>query len=166
VRRLVLSAIVCASLLAACRGSGPPDPVRLTLPDALTGQPHALEAHRGRPLVIFFFATWCVLCQPMEPAVAEAAHRGRSEGIDVVAIALDIEGRKVIAPYVMALRPPYPVLVGGDRVASGRSPLGHIPRLPAILILDASGRPAWSFTGLADADFILERAREVRGRWP
>lgn len=165
-RRPLLAIAASLFVLASCRGGSLPEPVSLTLPDALTGEPYAFEAHRGRPVVIFFFATWCVLCQPMEPSIAEAAHRGRAEGIEVVAISLDLEGRQIVAPYVLALRPPYPVLLGGKRVASGRSPLGHVPRLPAVLILDATGRPAWSFSGLTDADFILERAREVRDRWP
>ncbi len=166
VRRSLLAAALAASLLAACRRDALPEPIDLSLPQAVTAEPYSFAAKRGGPVVIFFFATWCVLCQAMEPAVAEAAHRGRAEGIEVVAVALDLEGRRIVAPYVLASRPPYPVLLGGPRVASGRSPLGHIPRLPAVLILDSSGRPAWSFSGLADADFILERAREVGGRWP
>lgn len=165
-RRSLLATLAGAAIfLASCRGSQP-QPIDLVLPHALTGEPHSFAAARGKPVVIFFFATWCVLCQAMEPSIAEAAHRGRNEGIEVVAVALDLEGRQIVAPYALALRAPYPILLGGRQVASGRSPLGHIPRLPAVLILDASGRPAWSFSGLADADFILERAREVRGRWP
>jgi len=164
-RRLLLAAALFAAL-AGCRRSTLPDPIDYALPDAVTGAPYSFAEQRGRPVVVFFFATWCVLCQAMEPAVAEAAHRGRAEGIEVVAVALDLEGRRMVAPYVRALRPPYPVLAGGRAVASGRSPFGHIPRLPAVLVLDSSGRPAWSFTGLADADFLLQRAREVRGRGP
>lgn len=167
VRSLRLTAALLAVLLfAGCRRDPLPDPIDLVLAEALTAEPYAFSAQRGEVVVVFFFATWCVLCQAMEPSIAEAAHRGRAEGVEVVAVALDLEGRRIVAPYVAASRPPYPVLLGGPRVASGRSPLGHVPRLPAVLILDPAGRPAWSFSGLADADFILDRAREVRGRGP
>jgi len=165
-RRLLVLAAALLAAFAGCRRASLPDPIDYALPHALTGAPYSFADQRGHPVVIFFFATWCVLCQAMEPAVAEAAHRGRAEGIEVVAVALDLEGRKMVAPYVQALQPPYPVLAGGKAVASGRSPFGHIPRLPAVLVLDSTGRPAWSFSGLADADFILQRAREVRARGP
>lgn len=166
VRRRLLVAAALALALAGCRRASLPEPIDYVLPHAVTGEPYSFADHRGKPVVIFFFATWCVLCQAMEPSVAEAAHRGRAEGIEVVAISLDLEGRRIVAPYVQATRPPYPVLSGGRAVASGRTPFGHVPRLPAVLVLDPTGRPAWSFSGLADADFILERAREVRGRSP
>lgn len=163
-RTLPLLALILA--LAACRRAPLPEPVHLSLPRAVEGTPYSIQAGKGEATIVFFFSTWCVLCQAMEPSVAEAAHRGRAEGIEVVAISLDLEGRRIVAPYVQATRPPYPVLSGGRAVASGRTPFGHVPRLPAVLVLDPTGRPAWSFSGLADADFILERAREVRGRSP
>lgn len=163
-RRLLLGVLLVANLLTACRRISLPEPIDFALPEAITAEPYSFVAQRGQAVVIFFFATWCVLCQAMEPSIAEAAHRGRAEGVEVVAVALDLEGRQIVAPYVLASRPPYPVLVGGKAVASGRSPFGHIPRLPAVLILDPEGRPAWSFSGLADADFILERAREASRR--
>lgn len=165
VRRLFLSFVLAASFVGiGCRGKALPEPVDLILARADTGQPYSFAAHRGRTLVVYFFATWCIPCQVMDPFMAQVEQRGSQEGISVVGVALDIEGRRTVGPYVWGVAPPYPVLLGGGDVAAGRSPFGKIPALPAVMILDASGRPAAVFSGVADADFILERAREVQDR--
>lgn len=157
-------ALLLLILLASCRSRPLPEPIRLSLPSAETGAPFSFESRRGNAVIVFFFSTWCIPCQAMEPFVAETARLGRAEGIDVVGVALDVEGRRTIAPYVHAIRPPYPVVVGGGAVAKGESPFGKIPELPAALFLDREGRPAASISGFADTDALLERAREVAGR--
>ena len=45
----------------------------LTLNDA-RGQPVALESHRGRPLVINLWATWCPPCRREMPVLQQAQH--------------------------------------------------------------------------------------------
>jgi len=160
------SALLLAALagLASCRSAPLPEPVNLALPRAVDGRPFSIQERKGEATVVFFFSTWCVPCQAMEPFVAEAARRGPREGIEVVGIALDTEGNKTVGPYVTATDPPYPVLLGGGAVAEGRSPFGRIPELPAVIFLDSEGRPAAALTGVADTDLLLERARDVRGR--
>lgn len=157
--------LACALvLLASCRSEPLPEPVNLALPRAIDGKPFAIQERKGDATLVFFFSTWCVPCQAMEPFVGEVARRGAREGIEVIGIALDREGNKTVGPYVMATEPPYPVLLGGGAVAEGRSPFGRIPELPAVVFLDSEGRPAAVLTGVADTDLLLERAREVRGR--
>ena len=151
-------------LLASCRGRPLQDPIRLTLPSAETGAPFSFDSRRGSVVIVFFFSTWCLPCQAMEPFVAEAARKGGAEGIDVVGVALDVDGRQTVTPYVRALRPPYPVVIGGGQVARGESPFGKVPELPAALFLDREGRPAASISGLADTEALLGRAREVAER--
>lgn len=151
-------------LLLSCRGRPLPEPIDLVLPLAATGQPYSFAEQRGEPLIVYFFATWCVPCQAMETFVAEAAMEGREEGIAAVGVSLDREGARTVRPYVLASDFPFPVVLGGGGVAEGRSPFGRIPEIPLVLILDANGRPSAFFSGVAGADFILKRAREVQDR--
>lgn len=132
----------------------------MMLPRAVDGSAFSFPMHRGEPMIVFFFTTWCVPCQAMEPSVAQAAR----EGAKVVGIALDVEGRRTVAPYVQAAQPPYPVLVGGGGIAKGESAFGKIPELPAVIFLDREGRPASAVTGVADTRYLLERLEEVGKR--
>lgn len=160
--RLPLVGLLIALSLAwvGCRSRPLPDPINLMLPRADTGEAWAFPEHRGEALIVFFFTTWCVPCQAMEPFVAEAARRGAG----VVGIALDVDGRRTIVPYVQATAPPYPVLIGGGSIARGESGFGKIPELPAVIFLDREGRPASALTGVADTDYLLRRLDEVSRR--
>ena len=153
------SLAVAVAALAACAHA--PPPVSLTLPRADTGAPFSVAGSRANATIVYFFTTWCVLCQAMEGAVAQAAAQGAPDGIQVVGIALDREGRRLIAPWVAATRPPYPVLVGGAEVAAGRTAFGPIPAVPTVLILDREGRPRQGASGLVTAGELLEAARKV-----
>lgn len=162
--RRSLSLLLFLVVLGACRGKPLPEPVVLTLPRADNGAPFSFQDRRGEATIVFFFSTWCVPCQAMEAYVAEASRQGAKEGIEVVAVALDVEGFQTVRPYVLALRPPYPVVIGGAPVARGESPFGRIADLPEVIFLDGAGRPAGAIAGVAGTELLLERAREVKGR--
>ncbi len=165
-RSLPLAVATLAALLVAagCRRTPLPEPVNLVLARADTGRPYSFAASRGEATVVYFFSTWCIPCQAMESSVAEVARRGKAEGIEVVAVALDLEGRRTVAPYVWGTDPPYPVVIGGGAVARGESAFGKIPELPAVIVLDGEGRPSSALVGLVPPDDLLRRAREVRDR--
>ncbi len=160
----IVSLALLLACLGACRGKPLPEPVELLLPRAESGTPFSFASKRGDVLIVYFFATWCIPCQAMDPSVAQAAIQGAADGIDVVGVALDVEGRRTVEPYVRAVQPPYPVVVGGGSVAQGQSPFGRIPELPSVLFLDREGRPAASISGVASAAMLLERARDVSSR--
>lgn len=163
-RRAAVPATAALLLLGACRRGPLPEPVELVLARADDGRPFSFAAARGETTLVYFFSTWCVPCQAMEASVAEVARRGKEEGIEVVGVALDLEGRRTVAPYVWATRPPYPVVIGGGELAAGDSPFGKIPELPAVFFLDEDGRPAAALAGYTTPGELLQRAREVAGR--
>ena len=61
-----------------------------SLPSAMvsdvTGHRVSLGGLRGRPLVINFWATWCVPCRQELPVFAEAARAHQAQGLTVVAV--------------------------------------------------------------------------------
>lgn len=161
---VAVSAAAALLLVGACRREPLPEPVELVLVRADDGQPYSFAAARGEATLVYFFSTWCVPCQAMEASVAEVARRGKRDRIEVVGVALDLEGRRTVAPYVWATKPPYPVVIGGGELAVGDSPFGKIPELPAVIFLDRDGRPAAALAGFTTPDELLDRARDVAGR--
>lgn len=109
-----------------------------------------LASFRGKVVLLSFFATWCFPCMVEVPHLQAMQADYAPRGFSVVAIGMDLEGRKVLAPFEATLETPYPVLVADDEVREGRSPFGPIRALPTTWIIDRSGTVVAAFEGPAD----------------
>jgi thiol-disulfide isomerase/thioredoxin len=84
--------------------------------DEVAGRPHPetariiseaelkteLESHRGRAVILHFWASWCVPCLAELPLVARLAQDSRRKGVDFLAVSLDNPSRQS-AQHVSAL---------------------------------------------------------------
>ncbi|HEY2943737.1 MAG TPA: TlpA disulfide reductase family protein [Vicinamibacteria bacterium] len=128
----------------------------------------AVAAHRGRPVVLTLWATWCEPCVKEFPALAALARERK----DVAFLSVSIdepEGRKALQAFVAERRPPFPVYVrapgpdqdfidGVDREWSGV--------VPATLVYDREGRRVALLQGehtRADIEKALARIKAARG---
>lgn len=55
----------------------------------------ALTQHRGKPVVINFWATWCEPCREEMPALARFAARGQARGLAVLTVAVADNDKRV-----------------------------------------------------------------------
>lgn len=70
-------------------GAGPAgDVARLELSD-LDGRPRSLEEHRGRIVVVNFWATWCLPCREEMPILASLQERYADRGVQVIGVSTD-----------------------------------------------------------------------------
>jgi cytochrome c biogenesis protein CcmG, thiol:disulfide interchange protein DsbE len=96
VRHLVVAAVLPVILLLLLgamllvRGSGSPTEIGKVAPDfsltTLDGEPISLADLRGRPVIVNFWASWCVPCLEEFPLLAEAHERHADEGLAVVGV--------------------------------------------------------------------------------
>jgi peroxiredoxin len=118
------------------------------------GRTVTLAAWKGRPAVVNFFESWCVVCRAEQDGLNDTVHkfddRVRFVGVsnyDTVA-----EGRK----YQRDFEIPYPL--ANDR--SGRTwAAWRVPYQPVTVVVDQQGRVAWRFDGGLDPgqlDPVLE----------
>ncbi|MGI5862747.1 MAG: TlpA family protein disulfide reductase [Myxococcales bacterium] len=155
------AALVALALAAACPAAKPTptsarrSPYEVGLPTA-QGDFYSLEQLRGRVALITFFATWCFPCM-LEVPNFEALQRDFGDrGFQVVGVGMDLEGRRVLEPFVESYGVNYPVLVADDQVRAGRSPFGAIKQLPTTYLLDREGKVAAAYTGPANPQGLRE----------
>ena len=76
----------------------------------LEGTPVSLEALRGRPVVINFWATWCLPCRSEMPALQRVWENYQDDGLVILAINLQ-ESSEQVASFAQELNLSFPILL-------------------------------------------------------
>jgi thiol-disulfide isomerase/thioredoxin len=154
------------SLSVATSGShlaGKPEPV-LKL-QSLDGKDTALADLKGKVVFVNFWATWCEPCQEEIPMLIDMQNKLAAKGFTVVGIAMDEEGKSVVAPFVtkqlydvqgQKLHIKYPSLLGTDDAADK---FGGVMGYPTSFLLSRNGTQIQKFLGPPDPD-VIEKAVE------
>ena len=129
------------------------------------GRPTSLAAFRGRPFLVNLWATWCGPCVVEMPALDALAQRNpEGQGLQVVTVSQDMEGRQKVTDFFAArnFRRLQPLL---DSQMGLMTALG-LDTLPTTILYDAQGREVWRMVGMADweGDRVAGLLREADAR--
>jgi len=144
----------------AMPGGGKPAP-NLQLKD-LDGRDVSLGDLKGKVVFINFWATWCGPCQDEIPLLIDLQNQYASKGFTVLGIAMDEEGKSVVAPFVakelydvkgQKLHINYPILLGTDEAGDK---FGGILGYPTSFLISRSGTQVMKFQGPPDLQLITK----------
>jgi cytochrome c biogenesis protein CcmG, thiol:disulfide interchange protein DsbE len=123
------------------------------------GAPVSLASLRGRPVVINFWATWCVPCFE-EHAVLQAAAREAGDGVRFVGVIYeDDEGQ--VGDFLTRQGKAYPSLMDD----AGKTAMSYgVYGVPETFFVDAQGRIAAKFTGPLDPATLADNLAKARGK--
>jgi thiol-disulfide isomerase/thioredoxin len=147
-RAAVLFLLVAAgAAFAAPQAKAPGDP---PLIDA-QGFQKVLEQHRGKPLLVNFWATWCEPCRDEYPMLNDLAKQYGPKGLQVVGVSMDDDGDIILMRRFLARYKPIfqnyrkkP----GDEAAFRQSVLsGWAGVMPVSIFYTKDGRQAANFQG-------------------
>ncbi|GIV60916.1 TlpA family protein disulfide reductase [Rhodocaloribacter litoris] len=120
-----------------------------TAPDftlkTLDGQTFRLSDHRGKVVLINFWATWCGPCVIETPELVALYNDLKGRGLMIVGVSLDEEGFEVVRPFAEEFDVTYPLVVDDGAVAEA---YGGIYGLPTTFVLDREGKIRHRFIGL------------------
>lgn len=143
---------VAPSAALARVGGRPP---AFTLPAAVGGPSSGqfrLADHLGQhPIVILFWATWCVPCQQELPFYESLYQRYRAQGLRVVAISMDSQATVMRAgPAARRLGVSFDVVTDVDtRITTQLNPRRSAP---FSIWVDRAGRITWEREGFSPAE--------------
>lgn len=108
----------------------------------LDGRPWNLGDHRGKVVLLNFWASWCPPCRIETPGLVRLARAYAGKGVEVAGVAMD-DTMGPVRRFVADSSIPYPILVPepGDTLAA------KVESLPTTLLIDAHGRVAKTYYG-------------------
>jgi thiol-disulfide isomerase/thioredoxin len=75
----------------------------------LAGYQQLVAKHRGKPLVVNFWATWCEPCRDEYPLIVELAKEFKSQGVTVLGIDMDDDSdMNLVRRFIAKNQPPFP----------------------------------------------------------
>jgi len=117
---------------------------------------------RGKPVVLNFWATWCVPCRAEMPLFVEAEKEYAPRGVAFVAASLDDkQSRPKIPDFVGEFQIPFPIWVGASTEDLSDLRLGTA--LPATAFLDRDGRIVARVLGQITKQELYDRLDWVTG---
>ena len=114
--------------------------------------------YHGKVVLVNFWATWCDPCRVEIPWLIEMQNKYGAKGFTVLGIAMDEEGKSVVAPFVakerynvdgQKLPMNYPIVVGNEKVAEK---FGGLLGYPTSILISRDGKVLKRTTGLIDYD--------------
>jgi len=112
----------------------------------LEGRAHALEAYRGKVVLVNFWATWCEPCKEEMPSIEKLRRSLADRPFAVLAVNL-AEPEPRIRAFLEKVPLGFPVLLDRDATAAKA---WKARMLPATYILGPDGRIRYSYIGELD----------------
>jgi thiol-disulfide isomerase/thioredoxin len=162
-RTLTIISVLSLVLIAACsqKEKAEPTPEETTLtevgqlaPDfrveTLDGGSFSLSAHRGRVVLVNWFATWCGPCKEEMPYLQnEVWERFRGADFAMVSVARE-ETLQVVQPFVAKFQVTWPFALDPERKAYAQYADAFIPRN---YIIDREGKILFQSQGFERPEF-------------
>jgi peroxiredoxin len=126
----------------------------------LKGHTVRLEDLRGKVVLLNFFATWCAPCRQEIPDLERLYRRFNDQGLEIVGISLDMEGARLLNPFVQYYGITYPIVLGTREVVVD---YGGIRGIPTSFLIDRTGRVAKHFVGFRPVQEFEQSVLELLG---
>lgn len=126
------------------------EPVPGLMLETMDGSSIDLAEQEDRVLLINFWATWCAPCREEIPDLNELQADLEGDGLRIIGIALDRQGREVVEPFAEKLSIEYPIVI--DPEGTAESEFGPIPGLPTTILVGPDGQIRKRVIGIFPVD--------------
>jgi peroxiredoxin len=136
-------------------GFGQPAP-DFTVTDTKTGKEVKLSSFKGKPVLLDFWATWCIPCRETLPHTEDIYHQFGKDQLNVLTISDEPESK--IARYVKKAGYTFPVYRDTTDQAWKTY---HAESIPLIVIIDKNGNMSSYIVGGVSEDTLRHALKKV-----
>lgn len=126
----------------------------------LEGKTVRLSDLRGRPVVIDFWATWCVACRTTLPRLDTLQSRYRAQGLVVLGLAVDDDDPRQVRRFAGRLGLKFQIAMADEMMLDLYGPIRVIP---TTFFIDRRGDIVRRVAGSVDGETFEDYARELLG---
>jgi cytochrome c biogenesis protein CcmG/thiol:disulfide interchange protein DsbE len=155
--QLGVFAVLCCALSAGTGDAAP----NLELRD-LKGAPHNLEDYRGKPIVLNFWATWCLPCAAEMPLLSEMQNRYK-EKVLFIAASVDDEEMKPNIPLFIKKHKGDALTVMTGATLDSLQDFGLAQVMPGTALIDAEGNIVDRMSGALKRVDLEQRLQKLAG---
>lgn len=124
----------------------------------LAGDTFRLAEHRGKVVVLNFWATWCAPCRHEIPDFIALQRELGDAGVQFVGVSLDEEGFDVVRPYAEEMEINYPIVHDAGGVAVR---YGGIRVVPTTFLIGPEGNVRGYAPGMVTEEVLRPKLEEL-----
>lgn len=95
-----------------------------------------ISEYEDKVIIVDFWATWCPPCKDEIPGFINLYKKYKDKGVEILGIALDVEGSKTVKPFAKKMGINYPIYIGGYDMNQEYEVAG----IPTTLIFNKKGK--------------------------
>jgi len=103
----------------------------------LDDKPVSLSDFRGKVVLVDIWATWCPPCREEIPGFINLYNKYKDKDLEIIGIATDVEGKRVVKPFAEEFKINYHILVGDKR--NVEKIFGPMIGIPTTFLIDEKG---------------------------